>query len=234
MINNTDILILTGGKGSRIKKRLKDKPKTLVQIGGEYLIDITINYLFNQGFRRFILCTGFYANPLKDHFLNNKMLNNIEIIFSHEETQIGTGGAIKNAEKLVRSKIFFVINGDTFIKLNYAEMLDFHISKKADITLSSGIPKFSGNYRQINVDNNEKIISLGDKNKLSKLQSDAGVYCFNREIIDKMPNKYPFALESYFIKDSFENNLFLYATNKVFIDIGTPERLDKIKIEDFK
>ena len=105
---NTDLIILCGGLGTRFREVREDIPKALAPIQGVPFIDLLLDDLIDQGFRRVILATGHLGDQLKKYV---KRRTDAEYIISCEPIPLGTGGAIKFAEKHFRSKQILILNG---------------------------------------------------------------------------------------------------------------------------
>ena len=102
-VGETDVLILCGGLGTRFRDVQEDIPKALAPIQGTPFIDLLLNDLVAQGFRRIILATGYLSYQLEHHV---KRRTDAEYIVSCEPKPMGTGGAIKLAEQHIRSDLF--------------------------------------------------------------------------------------------------------------------------------
>ena len=111
-VQETDVLILCGGLGTRFREVREDIPKALAPIQGVPFIDLLLNDLVDQGFRRIILASGHLSSQLEYH-VNQR--TDAEYIISCEPIQLGTGGAIKFAEKHFRSKQILILNGDNYL-----------------------------------------------------------------------------------------------------------------------
>ena len=105
-LKDIDVFILCGGEGKRLKKISGRVPKPMVRIGRRPFLDIVIDYLRKFGFKRFILGVGYHAYFIKKYYKEHK-IPGVEIVFSQENQPLGTGGAVKKAEKLIKSKVFF-------------------------------------------------------------------------------------------------------------------------------
>lgn len=221
-----DIVILTGGKGSRLRSVIKDRPKTMVKINSNIFLDILLNFLHSHGFSRFILCTGFYGDYIKNYYENNNKSYLVEI--SQENFQLGTGGAVKNSESLIKSDNFILVNGDTLCKIDYAKLINFHKNKSSLVTMVSGIPYIKGDYGGIEIDKNNRVKSIN--NKLNQKYFNAGIYVFNKDIFKLLSTDYPYSIDNDFINSIlFQKNVYLYDSKKYFYDIGTPDRLRKFR-----
>ena len=115
-VQKTDVLILCGSLGTRFREVREDIPKALAPIQGDPFIDLLLHDLVDQGFRRIILATGHLGSQLKYH-VNQR--TDAEYIISCEPIPLGTGGAIKFAEKHFRSKQILILNGDSSINCDF-------------------------------------------------------------------------------------------------------------------
>ena len=107
-IGTIDALILCGGKGTRLKSIVPDKPKILADIGGSPFIKYLLTYLECEGINRVILCTGVKHNQIEE-WVRTFYKGKLQIVLSEEKRPLGTAGAIKNAQELIHSNNFLVI-----------------------------------------------------------------------------------------------------------------------------
>ncbi len=231
LLKDTDVIILCGGRGSRLKSITKNKPKPLVKIGDRPFLDILIAYLSKFGLRRFILALGYKADKVHEHFLKGPDRGS-KIFFSLEKTPLGTGGAVKNAQHLVLNDYFFVLNGDSFYDIDLSGFLRFCLKKKAFLgAIALKKIKSGKDYGTIATDTHGRITSFNEKNKISKnCFINGGIYIFKKNIFSKMPRHKKFSLENdIFTKLAGVKGFYGYRTKGFFIDIGTPQRLKKAR-----
>ena len=132
-IQRTDVLILCGGKGTRLKEVMADRPKSMAANGDRPFLDILMEYFRHFGYRRFILCTGYMGHMIQSYI--HTLYNDMEVVISHENHPLGTGGAVKNAETLIQSDPFLVVNGDSFCPVNLGDFLNFHMTRNAVMSM---------------------------------------------------------------------------------------------------
>ena len=222
-ISKIDAVILCGGLGKRLRPVTGSLPKVLALIGKKPFLDILLSYLACRGIRRAILCTGYKAQEIERYYRDHPAPLAIE--FSREKTPLGTGGAIKNAEKFVKSSTFFALNGDCFCRLDFEKLLAFHKQKKSQATLVVSDVKDKSDFGAITLDRSGKIVSFQEKMKGSKTRYvSAGIYCFKRKIFSKMPSKKVFSIEKDFFPRLADKKMYGFIAKNPFIDIGTPRR----------
>ena len=221
-ICETDVLILCGGLGTRFREVENNIPKALAPINGTPFIDLLLNDLVDQGFRRIILATGHLSSQLEQYV---KWRKDAEYIISFESEPMGTGGAIKLAEQHIRSDIFLILNGDTHIKLGYNYMINFHLQMKSDFTICLSNINDKSDFGSICITDKKKIISFNEKTIIQNSLANAGVYCANKKILNNIEKNKYLSVEEYLIPNWLKTyNLFGYTTSLEFYDIGTKDR----------
>jgi NDP-sugar pyrophosphorylase family protein len=224
LIKNTDVYILCGGVGKRLKSITKNNPKPMVKIGDKSFLDIIIDHMADFGFRRFILGLGYKAVVFKKYYRNFKS-RDIEIKFCEEKMPLGTGGAIKKAKSLIESNPFLILNGDSFCEFNPLSFLKFHQRKKAAVSMLLRKVSNGADYGKVKLGKSGRITDFNEKDSQARdCFVNAGIYAFNKNIFDLMPQKRVFSLETDFFPEFVGRNLFGYTKSGFFIDIGTPER----------
>jgi len=172
-------IILAGGRGKRLRPITDYVPKPLIPIDNIPIIDWQINYLKNFNVNEIIICTG-YKTEMIQHFLGVKDNFKIKINFSVEKTPLGTGGAIKQAGKLIKDESFFVINGDVLTNINLNKMLN----KPNSIAAIELRTKFG-----IMDTKNDKITRFREKKEISDVWMNAGLYHLQKDILKDLPKK---------------------------------------------
>lgn len=215
--------ILCGGLGTRISKVEKNIPKCYIKISGKPFISHIIDQIKNNLNGKIVLCTG-YKGEYYEEFKKNK---NIHI--SHEKTQLGTGGAILNVEKKYITDNIFILNGDSYCEFDLKGMLEFHIEKKADVTILFSIDKERCDAGNLNIDNIGNIIEFNEKLQTKNNNYiNAGVYLVNK---NKLINEYAARNKSISLEHDLipkwvkRDKVCGYKSIGIVLDIGTPERL---------
>lgn len=227
-IKDVDVVILCGGRGMRLRPLIKDRPKGLVEINGKPFLDILIDYLANFGFKRFILCIGYLGQNIKQYYQNYH--SSLKILFSEEKNPLGTAGAIKNAEPLIKSNPFLVLNGDSLCRINLYEFLNFYIRKKALFSIALTKAKRASDYGAVSLSPSQQILSFNEKVKQKhSCFINAGIYIFKNRVFSMIPDKENFSLEYDLFPKIIHKEFYGYVTEEKVIDIGTPARLRNAK-----
>lgn len=224
IVKKTDVFILCGGLGKRLRKFSGDNPKAMVLVGNRPFLELVISYLASLGFRRFILGVGYKSGAIKKYYSNHKP-EGLSIVFSEEKTPLDTGGALKNARSLIKSDPFLVLNGDSFCVFNPSRLLRLHRHKKSYVTILSREVPDMREYGQVKIDASGKIVVFNEKsNNKKKGLINSGVYIFSKKAFSIMPPAPRFSLEKYFFPELVGREFFAYSEKGFFIDIGTPKR----------
>lgn len=228
-------IIISGGKGKRLGSLTKNKPKSMINIGGKPIIEHQIEIFNRYGITDIILCTGFLSEAIEDFIKNYE--SNINISYSTEIKPLGTAGCIRKLLNMLDDD-FLVVYGDIMFDINLNNLIDYHFKKKSEVTLvvhpndhpyDSDLVEVSSDYRIINFLNKPHKEELIYRNLVN-----AGVYILSKKVFDYIkPN-----LKQDFIKDIFpqmlkdESQLYAYNTPEYIKDMGTIGRL-KLAEEDF-
>ena len=214
-------IVLAGGLGTRLKQAVPNLPKPMAPIAGRPFLEYQMDYWIKQGVGRFILSVGYLKEIIIQHFSDEYC--GIPIEYSHEDFPLGTGGAFLKASKDLEEP-FLVLNGDTFIEVDLNTMINFHLEKKSEWTLSVLEKKSSNRYMGIETNNNGKVLSLESSN--SKL-INGGAYIINPSVaktLNIMVNK-KVSLEDELLPSFISKKGFLYGMQCTgrFIDIGVSD-----------
>jgi len=177
--NSLKAVILAGGRGKRLRPITDYVPKPLVPLNNVPIIDWQIKYLKKFGINQIIICTG-YKTEMIQHFLSVKDNFQIDIKFSIEKTPLGTGGAIKQAGKLVKDPSFFVINGDTITDIDLKKLSKKRNSIAAiELRTKFGIMETA----------EDKVTKFREKKEIPNVWMNAGIYYLEKKILKDLPIK---------------------------------------------
>lgn len=145
-------MILAAGFGTRLGEITKKFPKPLIKVKGKALIDYHIEKLIAAGFKTVAINTHYHGSLISSHVIKNYG-EKIEILISHEDQILGTGGGIKKAVSSFGDEDILVINSDIYSDLDYAYFLNFSANTLFVISSQhSGSGDFSVKEKQVNLD----------------------------------------------------------------------------------
>ena len=127
--NKMKVVILAGGRGSRISEESKYRPKPMVKIGKQPIIWHIIKYYETFGFNDFIICAGYKKQTLKKYFTTQNFRSKINVINTGLNTM--TGGRIKRIKHyLNKDDNFLMTYGDGLSNINLKKVINLHLKKK--------------------------------------------------------------------------------------------------------
>ena len=204
---------------------------------GKPFLEHQIMFLKENGINEIILAVHHHANKIKSYFGDGRIWK-VNITYSEEEVPLGTGGAIKHAEKHLNER-FLVLNGDSYSDIDLKDLVEFHKNKGSIATMS--LTKANNNEHFGNVILKEdKIIEFVEKNEknydsISDSLINIGVYIFEPKIFNYIEKDKNVSLEyEIFSKLTKENLLIGYKHEGYFMDIGRPETYQKFKKDILK
>lgn len=145
------VVILAGGKGTRISEYTKLVPKPMIKIAGLPIIIHIMKLYIKYGFKDFIIAAGYKSVIVENYFQKNKFNCNIQVINTGLNTM--TGGRIKRLFKHLKKETFLMTYGDGISDVNLNKLISFHKKKKKLITMTAvrpparfGVIKFKGEH----------------------------------------------------------------------------------------
>ncbi len=126
------VVIMAGGKGTRLDPFTRILPKPLIPIGDKPIIELIMEKFGEYGIKQFIISLNHKARMVKSYFEEAKQVYKINYVI--EETPLGTAGALKLLGKKIK-RTFIVTNCDIIINCDYAELVEFHAKSQNDITI---------------------------------------------------------------------------------------------------
>ena len=135
-------MLLAAGYGKRLGALTKDTPKPLIEVKGKALIDYHLEKLISAGFSSVSINVHYLANKIVDH-VQSKFSGKIELIFSHEEDILGTGGGVNQGTSSFGQEDILIINSDVFSDFDYLNFLD---KKSNTLFVTKSKDNFSGDF----------------------------------------------------------------------------------------
>tara|TARA_A100001011_G_scaffold274743_1_gene284237 strand:- start:2814 stop:3497 length:684 start_codon:yes stop_codon:yes gene_type:complete len=138
------VIILAGGKGSRLSEYTKKIPKPMVKILNVPIIVRIINHYKKFGFRDFIIASGYKSKIIENYFKKNLLNLKIQVVNTGKNSM--TGGRILRLSKLIGNKRFMLTYGDAISNVNLKKLLNFHKKSQNYVTLTAVRPpaRFGG------------------------------------------------------------------------------------------
>jgi glucose-1-phosphate cytidylyltransferase len=197
-----DVVILCGGKGTRLSEETNLKPKPMVEIGGRPILWHIMKYYSVYGFNRFILALGYKQDYIKEFFFNYKTTNsdftlnllpetspifhksavesNWEITFIDTGLETLKGGRIKRIEKYLKSENFHLTYGDGVCDVNLDGLVEFHKQHNKIASVSAVRPP--SRFGEMIIDNDD-VKTFNEKSQMRTGYINGGFFVLNKKIM---------------------------------------------------
>ncbi len=177
------VVIMAGGKGTRLKPITNVIPKPLVPVGDKTILEVIMDQFESIGCHKFYMSVNYKADMMKYYL--SQLDHKYDIEFFMEDKPLGTIGSVS----LLKGKIatpFFVSNCDSINEQDYRDVYDYHVSNKNDMTIVTMVKSFKIPYGVIETGEDGLMIDLKEKPEQT-YQVNTGVYILNPEVIDEIP-----------------------------------------------
>ncbi len=216
-------VVLAGGLGTRLKKVVKDVPKSMAPINGRPFLEYQLTFLEQSGIRNVILATGYKSEVIFEYF--GYQFRSLSLCYSNEDEPLGTGGGLIKAANLADpTQHLFVMNGDTYFPISLTKMMEFHQTSYADFTMAIIKNTDFDRYSAFDITSGGRLLPASDSASINK---SGGIYLLSPEMVSDLQSR---VVE----RSSFEDDLtpsylnsdlklFAYVGDAPFVDIGIPE-----------
>jgi glucose-1-phosphate cytidylyltransferase len=196
------VVILAGGRGSRLSEETKDVPKPMVEIGGKPIIWHIMKRYSHHGFNDFIICLGYKGYMIKEYFSHYFLhMSDVTIDVAKNKTTIHntvsepwkitlvdtglntmTGGRVKRIEKYVDNKPFMLTYGDGLSDIDIGALLKFHKTHGKKLTVTAA--QSMGRFGSLLIDGNDRVEQIEEKPKGDNLWINGGYFVFEPDIFN--------------------------------------------------
>ena len=219
-------MILAGGLGTRLSSLVSDRPKALVEINRRPFLSYLFDQLESAGCRKVVLCTGYLGGAIRKKF--GTRYKSLSLFYSRESVPRGTGGALRLALPLVKTKSILVMNGDSFCGASLTDFyLDYKDKKTKAAILLTRVPD-ARRYGKVSMDAKGRILRFLEKDSNARAGwINAGVYLLNRDLLRSIPARKVVSLEKEMFPAWIEAGLYGHRVRARFLDIGTVESYNR-------
>lgn len=178
------VVVMAGGKGTRLKPITNVLPKPLIPIGNKTILETILDQFEKIGCTKFYMSVNYKADMLKYYL--SQLEHKYDIEFFQEDKPLGTIGSVS----LLKGKIttpFFVSNCDSINEQDYRDVYDYHVNNHNDLTIVTTVKSFRIPYGVIETGEDGLMQTLSEKPELT-FQVNTGVYILNPECINEIPD----------------------------------------------
>ncbi len=219
---NNSVVIMAGGMGLRLRPLTENTPKPMIPIGGKPMVQHTIEALRAEGFVNFILAINYLGDQIEEHFGDGSGLG-VRITYVKEEQPLGTGGALSLLEGAFTSPIV-VINGDVLLSARLTDMLNYHHSHSADITVGVKVLDTQIPFGVIELEGNQ-IVAMQEK-PVYRDFVNAGVYVLEPSVVGSVPAAVRLDMPDLVAEWLGRRKVFAYPMHESWRDLGHIEDLE--------
>ncbi|VBB46860.1 D,D-heptose 1,7-bisphosphate phosphatase [uncultured Paludibacter sp.] len=226
------IVIIAGGKGTRISSVADEIPKAMIPIKGKPVVEYQVELAKRYGFTEFIFIIGHLGEQIENYFGDGSKWD-IKIIYFKEIQALGTAGALAYLTQYLEED-FFVFYGDTVMDIDLERMLNYHRLKKADATLLIHPNDHPYDSDIVEIDENGNVLKLYNKPRpkgfISRNLVNAALFIFSPKVLPNIEK----GVKSHIEKDVLPKcinqgmNIYGYVSPEYIKDMGTPDRYYKV------
>ena len=180
---DVEVVIMAGGKGTRLDPFTRILPKPLIPIGEKSILEIIIEKFTEYDLNEFHLSVNHKAKIIKSYF--EEIKPDYTLKYLHEEKPLGTVGALKQLEGKINKEILLT-NCDIIIEADYADLLKHHKQHKNDITLVASVKHYNIPYGICEIENGGTLVKIKEKPEYDFLVN-TGMYVLNPEVLKHIP-----------------------------------------------
>jgi D-glycero-alpha-D-manno-heptose 1-phosphate guanylyltransferase len=224
-----EAIVLAGGLGTRLASRLDGVPKPMAPVAGRPFLEILLTQLLRAGGTRVVLSVGHLHHVIQNYF--GASFHGMSVHYATESEPLGTGGAIRLALAQATEDSVLVLNGDTFLQADYADMIRFHAAEGASVTMAVVHHPNIARYGGVVVER-KRIVGFEEKGRPGPGRISAGTYVLDRNIEWPPALQEKFSIEKdFFVPEIARLRPAAYEVAGYFLDIGLPEELDRAQTD---
>lgn len=177
------VVIMAGGKGTRLKPLTNVVPKPLVPVGDKTILEIILDQFESIGCHKFYISVNYKADMM-EYYLS-QLEHQYDIEFFMEDKPLGTIGSVSLLKDKIKTP-FFVSNCDSINEQDYRDVYDYHVQNRNDLTTVTTVKSFKIPYGVIETGEDGLMTSISEKPELT-YQVNTGVYILNPDCIKEIP-----------------------------------------------
>jgi dTDP-glucose pyrophosphorylase len=218
------MVIMAGGRGTRLRPHTENCPKPLLPVGGKPMLEHIIERARAEGFRHFMLAVHYLGHMIEEYFGDGSRWD-VQIEYLREESPLGTAGAL-SLMKQVPAIPFLVTNGDVLTDIRYGELLDFHCHHAASATMAVRQHEWQHPFGVVRIKGVD-IVGFEEK-PVTKSHINAGVYVLEPLALDFLPVGEPCDMPTLFARMQEQaRRTIVYPMHEPWLDVGRPDDLER-------
>ncbi len=230
----TSAVILVGGEGTRLRPLTLDLPKPVVPVLDRPFLKFQLDLLREAGIVDIVLCVAFKPERIRT-VLGDGSADGVRLTYILEETPLGTGGAIKNAEGSLGDRVV-VLNGDVLADMDLSAILKLHDDTEASATIVLHPVDNPAAYGLVETDEAGRVQRFIEKPKPEEITTNkinAGLYVLETRTLSVMPKGVPYSIERGYFPSMIKSGERVQAHTHTgyWIDIGTHQKYLQVHLD---
>jgi NDP-sugar pyrophosphorylase family protein len=227
--------ILIGGQGTRLRPFTLASPKPLLPVINRPFLEYQFRVLRMHGVREAVLCTSYRAEDFRRAFGTGRKLG-LKLHYVRESIPLGTGGALKNAERYLSGGTSLILNGDVLNAFDIRAFLRFHHARHAEISIALSRVKDPTQYGLVLTDDKGYVRRFLEKPSWDEVETNtinAGAYLFEPSVFSHIPAGKTYSLERGLFPERLAVSAKLggWVAPGYWIDIGTVEKYLQVHLD---
>ena len=218
-------LILAGGEGTRLRPLTTTHPKPVVPLVDRPFIGFMLDWLRRHGVDEVVMSCGHMADGVRA-VLGDGSGFGVRLQFVEEPRPLGTGGALKFAEELLKDR-FLMLNGDVLTDIDLTAQIAQHERTGARATLALTPVEDPSAYGLVRTAADAQVTEFVEKPSADQIDTNtisAGAYVLERSVLELLEPGAPASIERDVFPRLVGHGLYAYVDEGYWMDIGTPER----------
>jgi D-glycero-alpha-D-manno-heptose 1-phosphate guanylyltransferase len=216
-----EAIVLVGGLGTRLRGVVDNVPKPMAPVQGRPLLALVLDQLVAAGFKGAIFAAGYRHEAIHSYF--GDVYHGLALRYSVEDKPLGTGGAIRLACRQADARDVFVLNGDTYLELDFRAMLDAHAHAGAKFTMAICHVPDVARYGALELCD-DRVQRFLEKGRSGPGWINGGTYVLGPDLRARLRPQEAFSFEHDLLEPEVESiRPLAFRSSGLFIDIGIPE-----------
>lgn len=220
------MVIMAGGRGTRLLPHTEHCPKPLLPVGGKPMLEHIIERAKADGFVHFVLSIHYLGEMIERHFGDGSRWQ-VHIDYLREPSPLGTAGALGLLQPRPDAP-FVVSNGDVLTDIRYGELLDFHCRHRAAGTMAVRLHEWQHPFGVVKT-RGVDIVGFEEK-PVSRSHINAGIYVLQPEALNALAPNEPCDMPALFARlQERSARTIVYPMHEPWLDVGRPDDLARAR-----
>jgi len=222
------VVVMAGGKGTRLRPHTENCPKPMLPVGGKPMLEHSIERAKLEGFEYFVLAIHYLGHMIEEHFGDGSHWQ-VRIEYIRETLPLGTAGALGLLKPRPDESIL-VTNGDLVTDFRYAELLDFHRHHQASATMAVRMHEWQNPFGVVHT-NGVDIVGFEEK-PISRSHINAGIYVIEPHVLDLIGENEYCDMPTLFARvQKKSERTIVFPMHEPWLDVGRPNDLEQARVD---